>query len=70
MCGDVASDGDVNLVDILYLIDYIYGTPRGPAPEPMESGDVDGDGQVNLVDILYLIAFVYGDPPGPAPACP
>ncbi len=70
MCGDAASDGAVNLVDILYLIDFIYSSPRGPAPEPMASGDVNGDNQVNLLDVLYLIDFVYGDPPGPAPACP
>ncbi|MBN2226674.1 MAG: succinylglutamate desuccinylase/aspartoacylase family protein [candidate division Zixibacteria bacterium] len=71
ICGDVNDDLAINLLDILYLISYIYGTPQGPAPDPMESGDVnDGDGSVNLLDILYLIDYIYGTPQGPAPSCP
>ncbi len=70
VCGDVNADGDINLIDILYLIDNIYGDPAGPAPDPQESGDVNSDGATNLIDILYLIDFTYADPPGPDPVCP
>ncbi len=70
ICGDVTSDSNINLLDVLFLIEYIYGNPRGPAPEPLESGDVTGDGIVNLLDVLYIIDYIYGVPPGPAPACP
>lgn len=70
ICGDPSLDGNVNLIDILYLIDYLYGVPPGPAPNPRESGDVNADGLVNLVDILYLIDNLYGVPPGPDPQCP
>ncbi len=70
VCGDVTDEGNVDLLDILYLIDYKYGVPPGTAPEPMESGDVDGDEAVNLIDILYLIDYIYGEPVGPAPNCP
>ncbi len=69
ICGDVNADQAVNLIDILYLIDYKYGTPPGPAPQPEESGDVNHDGAINLIDILYLIDYKYGTPPGPAPDC-
>ncbi len=70
-CADVNNDEDVNLLDILYLIRYIYVDPPGPAPVPLQSGDLNGgDGDVNLLDILYLISFIYGQPPGPAPVCP
>ncbi len=69
-CGDVNADGDINLIDILYVIDNIYGDPVGPAPDPPESGDVNSDGDINLIDILYLISFIYDDPPGPDPVCP
>ncbi len=68
-CGDVDDDGAINLIDILYLIDFIYGDPAGPQPDPLISGDADGDGFVNLIDILYLIDFVYSEPPGPGPVC-
>ncbi|MBN2227469.1 MAG: thrombospondin type 3 repeat-containing protein [candidate division Zixibacteria bacterium] len=68
-CGDPNDDDLVNLLDILYLVDYLYGT--GPAPYPvMEAGDANADGAVNLLDILYLIDFLYGTPAGPAPLCP
>jgi len=70
-CGDVNDDGEVNLLDILYLISYVYVDPPGPAPDPLQSGDVNGgDGAVNLLDILHLISFIYGNPPGPGPDCP
>lgn len=70
VCGDASGDGNVNLIDILYVIAYKYNVPPGPAPEPEEAADVNGDGSVNLIDILYLIDFIYGVPPGPDPACP
>ena len=70
ICGDVTDEGDINLLDILFIIDYIYGDPPGPAPDPEISADINADGSVNLLDILGLIDFVYADPPGPAPNCP
>lgn len=69
LCGDVNVDQNVNLIDILYLIDNLYGNPPGPAPVPEQSGDVNSDGNINLIDILYLIDFLYGLPPGPNPIC-
>lgn len=68
-CGDVNGDLEVNLIDILYLIDYIYGTPVGPEPTPISTGDVNSDGDINLIDVLYLIDYIYGTPPGPEPSC-
>ncbi len=67
--GDVQADGSFNLLDILYLISYLYNTPAGPAPVPYNtcSGDPGCDCVVNLLDILYLIGNIYGTPPGPAP---
>ncbi len=70
ICGDVNADGNVNLIDILYLIDYKYGTPQGNPPIPMNSGDINADGAINLIDILYLIDYLYGTPAGPDPECP
>ncbi len=73
ICGDVNSDDAVNLIDILYLIDFVYGSPLGPEPNPYNSGDLDGSsgwGHIDLIDILYLIAYLYNDPPGASPDCP
>jgi len=70
LCGDANNDGDINLLDILYLIDFLYGSPPGPAPDPLDLGDANADTAVNLLDVLYLIDFLYSSPPGPAPVCP
>ncbi|MBN2226885.1 MAG: hypothetical protein JW763_05935 [candidate division Zixibacteria bacterium] len=54
---DVNGDGGTNLLDILFLIDYVY--QEGPAPDPLELGDINGDSGINLLDILDLIAYIY-----------
>jgi len=69
-CGDATGDALINLLDILFLINHIYGDPSGPPPEPPEAGDANADGSINLLDILYLIDYLYGNPPGPEPLCP
>jgi hypothetical protein len=65
-CGDANNDGNVDILDIAYLITYLYG--GGPAPDPLEIADVNNDGSVNILDISYLIAFLYQS--GPEPNCP
>lgn len=64
-CGDVNNDNLINLLDILFLIDYKY--KNGPAPDPLLEADVDLNGVVNLLDILYLIDYKYKE--GPDPDC-
>jgi dockerin type I repeat protein len=62
--GDLNGDGNVNLSDILYMINYIY--LEGPQPIGGSiSSDVDCDGYNNLADILYLITNVYNEGPDP-----
>ncbi len=65
-CGDMNLDDQVNLMDITYLINYLY--KNGPAPAVENSGDVNSSGVTNLLDITFLIAFLYKD--GPYPYCP
>jgi len=59
VCGDANNDEDINLLDILFLIDFVYND--GPAPEFVEATDVDSSGETNLLDILGLIQHLYGD---------
>ena len=65
--GDATRDDALNLLDILHLIEYIYGSPPGPVPYPAGSGDANCDLALNLLDILYLIDHLYGNPLGPPP---
>ncbi|MFH2037547.1 MAG: dockerin type I domain-containing protein [Candidatus Zixiibacteriota bacterium] len=71
ICGDVTGEGIINILDITFLIAYLY--KDGPAPEYLIAGDANGSGtpetpQVNILDITYLIAYLYKS--GPAPNCP
>ena len=70
ICGDTNGDELVNILDIVYLINYKY--KEGAAPDPMESGDVNSlvqpDGLINILDIVYLINYKYKE--GPEPVCP
>ncbi len=66
ICGDTDGDELINILDIVYLINYKYKS--GPAPDPLESADVNNDELVNILDIVYLINFKYKE--GPEPICP
>ena len=66
VCGDANNDGDVNIGDGVFIINYVFKS--GAAPDPLEAGDANCDGEVNVGDAVYLINFVFND--GPAPCCP
>lgn len=65
LCGDANGSDDINILDITFLINYIYR--EGAAPDPLESADADGSGAINLLDITYLINYIYKG--GPEPIC-
>ncbi len=65
LCGDVDSNGDLNLLDIVYLIDWKF--KGGPPPDYMNSSDVNGDSAVDILDIVYLIDWKFKN--GPLPTC-
>jgi C1A family cysteine protease len=66
ICGDADGDETVNLLDITFIINYLY--KGGPAPDPIASADVNGNGVVNILDATQLINYLYNS--GPAPDCP
>lgn len=65
-CGDVNLDGDINLLDILESISFVYGDGM-PSENPWAMDVNDCDGAVNLLDIMHLIDKIYSD--GPPPVC-
>lgn len=67
-CGDVNNSVSVNILDITYLISYLY--KGGPAPVPYEcAGDVNASSSVNILDITYLISYLYKGGPPPIDGC-
>lgn len=64
-CGDIDNDGGINLLDVVYLINYLY--KGGPPPPYLNSADCDGNGDTNILDGVYLINYLYKG--GPPPVC-
>ncbi len=62
ICGDVDNDGEVSILDVIFLVDYKFR--GGPAPAHMEMADVNSDGVVNILDIMDLIEFKFKNGPG------
>ncbi len=65
LCGDADGVLPVNILDIVFVINFKYKS--GPAPDPLESADVNHDYLVNILDIVYLINYKYKS--GPEPEC-
>jgi len=62
MRGDPDADKEIGIVDVVYLINYLFKT--GSPPNPFESGDVNCDSDVGIVDVVYLINYLFdGGPP-------
>jgi len=59
--GDANGDTKINLVDVIYLANYVL--KGGPSPVPLVSGDVNCDGKYDLVDVIKLARYVlFGEP--------
>ena len=67
MNGDINSDESVNLMDIIFLINYLY--KDGPAPLNINQADANGNCAVNILDASYLIDYLYRGGPQPQPGC-
>jgi hypothetical protein len=61
--GDANGDGQVNGIDVVYLVNYLKGI--GPPPDPLLRGDANGDCVVNGIDVVFLVNYLKGI--GPAP---
>ena len=58
--GDVNDDGDLNVVDVMMIVDYIL-SPYDGFDETV--ADANGDGLVDIVDVMRFIKIILGDDP-------
>lgn len=63
--GDANNDGEVNVGDVVYIINYVF--KGGSPPSCMDEGDANADCGVNVGDGVYLIAYIFKG--GPPPVC-
>lgn len=66
LAGDANGSGNVNILDVTFLINYLY--KGGPAPDPPDAGDPNGSHTTNILDVTYIINYLYKG--GPAPVYP
>jgi len=57
--GDVDGDGQVTVVDALFVAQYTVGT-RTLTSAQLAAADVNNDGQVTVVDALFIAQFTVG----------
>jgi hypothetical protein len=55
--GDIDSQPQITLGDLLYLLRYLY--KNGAAPVDLLQADLNCDGDVNLVDVVVLLNYLY-----------
>jgi hypothetical protein len=62
--GDANADGEINVADAVYLINFIFN--GGPAAYPEAAGDANSDGGTSIGDPVYIVNYVFkGGPPPP-----
>ncbi|MCP4705791.1 MAG: hypothetical protein GY865_14425, partial [candidate division Zixibacteria bacterium] len=65
ICGDSNNDDNIDILDIVFLINYKY--KGGPEPSPFGYSDVNSDTVIDILDIVLLINYKYKN--GDEPAC-
>ena len=71
-----ANDDDldrINIADITFLLDYLFGGSGSVEPPCRKEGNANGDSNesINISDVTYLVEYLFGIPLGPAPPpCP
>jgi len=65
--GDLNEDHNINPVDVIILVNYVYKYQSGIEPEDY-FGDCNCDGMINPVDVVVLVQHVYKV--GPEPCSP
>ncbi|MFH2037199.1 MAG: M20/M25/M40 family metallo-hydrolase [Candidatus Zixiibacteriota bacterium] len=67
MNGDANNDGGINLLDITFIISYLY--KGGSQPPILNQADANGNCNINILDITYLISYLYKGGPEPIDGC-
>jgi len=61
--GDFNGDQEMNLVDVVSIINYVFKGAEGH--EPLEAGNVNCSEGITITDIVYLINYMFRGGPDP-----
>ena len=54
--GDANGDGNVTVLDVTAVINYVLG--KNPTPFVFDNADVNGDGNVTVLDVTAIINII------------
>jgi len=55
--GNADGEGTVDIDDVVFLIQYIFG--GGAAPDPVRAGDANASGDVDIDDAVHLLNYIF-----------
>ncbi|MGE4620117.1 MAG: right-handed parallel beta-helix repeat-containing protein [Planctomycetota bacterium] len=67
--GDSNADGNLQLSDVFFSLDAIFGLATSPCPDAQDTND---DGNLDISDPLMLLMYLFGagaEPPSPGNTC-
>ena len=60
LLGDVNSDGDINVIDVVQLVSFILGN-TSPSENEVSAADLNSDGLLNILDVVALVSIILGN---------
>jgi hypothetical protein len=67
VCGDASVNGRVDISDVVFIVNYIFGS--GPVPDPLAAADVNCSNRVDISDCVYLVNYIFGGGGVPCATC-
>ena len=64
--GDVDNSGYIDIIDAVYLLNYLFR--KGPEPYSQESGDSNCDGRLSVADVIFTLQYIFQSM-SPTPSC-
>ncbi len=61
--GDANTDGSVNIADMIFMLNRLFGD--GGLPTCLETADLNGDANFNIADAIFGLNRLFGDGPPP-----
>ena len=54
--GDANGDGEIGMPDVMFIVNYILGTPD--ASFNTEAADANKDGEIGMPDVMYIVNYI------------